>query len=492
MSIKLKNKNIRKSKYSNLQLNAMDVLDVYKLVLRGDVVRFPPGFWQRPESEQNSIECMKFLIEEILKWNDDDIKEKLKMTVFIKNKLAGMMQILYANSPYMAISKLYPDRFHPWELNEAPSSFWKSKENRIKAMKWLIEEKLNWSDEDIINSFNGKILIDNGLGGLLTEMRGSALDALEEYIPNKFNKWQFNSSNSGANYWAKKENRVKAVRHLIEDKLKWSDEDIKAKLSQMTFRENNLNALLNSYYNGSVYLTLNEAYPDKFLPWELSCVMTGFWDVKENRVKAIKWMIEEKLKWSIDDIKNKLSRDTFIKCGLAGLLTSYKGGMAVAIEEAYPGMVKPWECGRTVANSFWQSKKNRFDALNWLYKDVLKWSDDEIKTKTSQKIFKNNNLTGLLNYYSGSPYNVLMEYFPNEDIKPWLLLNGAPNGYWKDEANCEKALNWFIDKYEITLDNAESVTKSMITQAKLAGFLIYKYKNRISDFKKSLIDKLNN
>ena len=38
-------------------------------------------------------------------------------------------------------------------------------------------------------------------------------------------------------------------------------------------------------------------YPNKFKPWELKSAPNNYWN-NETTLEAIKWMIEEKLKWN--------------------------------------------------------------------------------------------------------------------------------------------------------------------------------------------------
>lgn len=59
------------------------------------------------------------------------------------------------------------------------------------------------------------------------------------------------------------------IKYLIEDKLNWSEEDIKNNLERKTFRENKLGGMLTHIFNDSPYLAINTAYPNKYKPWEL-------------------------------------------------------------------------------------------------------------------------------------------------------------------------------------------------------------------------------
>ena len=137
-------------KYTKEELYKMDAVDVYKMVLKGDIIKqFPKGFWQQPEAKQNAAKCTRYLIEEILKYDDEKIKEKNSVSLFSKNKLSGMLAICFNNSPYEAINNAYPNKYKEWEFKNVPLGYWENKENGIKATKWLIEEKLKLDDEEL-------------------------------------------------------------------------------------------------------------------------------------------------------------------------------------------------------------------------------------------------------------------------------------------------------------------------------------------------------
>ena len=487
-----RNKNIRISEFSNKQLLEMDILEIYKLLLEGRITRFPPGIWENPEAEQNSLRCAKYLLEDILNWNIEDIKSKIRMSVFIKHKLGGMMQTLYGNSPYEILSKLYPNKFMPWELHEAPTKIWHSKENRLKAMDWLINKHLKWSREDIINKYNNKVLTDNNLGGLLSEAgRGSSFRLLEEFAPGEFKPWELKSSSSGINYWESKDNRVNAIKNLIENILGWDEEQVKKYLTQDTFNNNDLSGLIAcSAYNGSPYKALNEAYPNKYLPWELPAVPTGFWDIKDNRINATKWLFETKLKWSIDDIKKKVSQKVFVENGLASLIAKLDGGVYAIVLEAYPNEIQEWDFPY-ISATYWEIKENRIKALDYLFNERLNWNVDDIKKNISQKVLTKNNLSGLLKYHNSSPYLVIKEYLPYENIKAWELPI-LPNGFWAKDENYYDLIDWMIDKFNLNVNNIDMLTREFMDKYKLYSLVKSRFGSSMIKFRENLMEILKN
>lgn len=483
MTVK-RNKNVRMSKYSNAQLMTMDVIDVYKLVISGEVVRFPPGFWENEEALENSIICTKYMIEEILQWSIEDVKSNIRVETFVNNKLGGMLQSLYGNSPYAILSLVYKDKFMPWELHECPKSTWSDKNNRIAAMNWLFNVRLKWTREDIINHYNNQVLIDNDLGGLLSEGgQGSSFKLLNEYMEGEFKPWELKSSPVSLGYWSKKENRVYAIRDLIENVLKFDEEQVKKYLNQELFVKNNLNGLIMNYYNGSPFKALDEAYPNTYLPWELSCTPSNYWNSKENRIKATKWLFEIRLKWSVEDIKKNVSQRVFIENGLGALAVKLKGGLYSLVNEAYPE-IRKWEFP-FVSVSYWHEEENRVDALDYLFKEKLQWSVEDIKKNISQKLLMENNLAGLLKYYNGSPYQLVSDYLKEENIKAWEL-PVVPNGFWKKDENCLDAIKWLIEKFDINKDNIDKVTKSFLIENSVYGLVFNKYNKSMKDFKNDL------
>ena len=269
------------------------------------------SFWNLKTAKEATI----WLIEEKLKWNDDDIKEKLSANTFIKNSLTSIIS-LFNGSPYLAIENAYPGKFKPWELPSVPRKNWNVKTAR-EATIWLIEEKLKWSDEDVRRNLSKNTFKENSLRGMLDVLfNGSPYFAIENAYPGKFKAWEF--AKVPKNFWNLK-TASEATIWLIEEKLRWSDEDVRRNLSQNTFKENSLRGMLDVLFNGSPYLAIDNAYPGKFKPWELPSVPKKFWNL-ETAKEATIWLIEEKLKWSDEDVKEKLTLNTFKENSLKSML----------------------------------------------------------------------------------------------------------------------------------------------------------------------------
>jgi hypothetical protein len=241
------------------ELYKLSAIELYKMVLRKDIVRFPNGFWKRPESDQNAIEITKYFITYILEWDDVDIKEKWCSNILKKNSLGGMLSVVFFKSPYNIINLAYPNRFKPWEFKRVPMNYW-TLETGIEAIRWLFEEKLEWSDDDIKRNLSCNVFIENGIGGMFyVVFKSIAFDAINSAYPGRFMPWQFKHTTNG--YWTL-ESGIEATKWLVEKKLKWSDSDIKQKLSRNVFIENGLNGMLQICYGKSYKKAIRSAYPE--------------------------------------------------------------------------------------------------------------------------------------------------------------------------------------------------------------------------------------
>ena len=370
---------------------------------------FPSGTWKCDEKYENAKNVTITLIESVLKWTYEDIRNKLTLNIFKKYSVLSMLVKVFNGSPYLAIENAYPGKFKPWELPCVSNSFWNLKTAK-EATIWLIEEKLKWNDDDIKEKLSANTFIKNSLTSIISLFNGSPYLAIENAYPGKFKPWELPSV-------PKKNWNVKTAREatiwLIEEKLKWSDEDVRRNLSKNTFKENSLRGMLNLLFNGSPYLAIENAYPRKFKAWEFSKTSKKFWNLKTAREATI-WLIEEKLKWSNEDVKKKLTRNIFIQNSLGGMLTIlFNNSPYLAIENAYSGKFKAWEFAK-VSNHFWNLKTAK-EATIWLIEEKLKWSDEDVKQKLSLNTFKQYSLTGMLNY--------LFNIDPHQPIEMHLKIN---------------------------------------------------------------------
>lgn len=148
------------------------VVEIYELVLNGNIQRFPANFFSSNgiiDKANTCIPIIKYLFEEKLKWNKDEICKYLTRKTFREYALGGMLTHYFNDSPYEILNLAYPNKFQPWELKGCKRNYWNN-ENAIKAVKWLIEEKLHLSREEVCKNICTQTFRENGLGRYVKNM----------------------------------------------------------------------------------------------------------------------------------------------------------------------------------------------------------------------------------------------------------------------------------------------------------------------------------
>jgi len=240
------------------------------------------------------------------------------------------------------------------------------------------------------------------------------------------------------------ENAIEILRFLFESILEWSHEDIKRCYDKKLFSEYKLQGLLKYIFNDRLFQALNSVYPNQFKEWELKSTPKNFWN-EETAIQATKWLIEEKLRWTGSDLKEKIDVKIFTNYGLTGMLKAiYHYCIWQAINAAYPNQFKEWELKNTPYN-FW-NETTAIQATKWLIEEKLKWTKEDIKEKLSQKVFIDNGLSGMLQtLYNSSPWQAINTAYPNQcQFKVWELKR-VPNNFWNEITGIQ-ATRWLIEE----------------------------------------------
>jgi hypothetical protein len=179
---------------------------------------------------------------------------------------------------------------------------------RREAVRFLAEKVLKKDPRDITHDdFNL-----NRLGGLLGNYyESSPYDAFRDagYV---FHPWEM--SYTPLNFYDIKANRIDALNWLVE-KLGKDPRDITTR----NFRSKRLGGLLNMHYRDSPYYALKEA-GYKINPWEMLTTPDGFYNLKETRISAVRWLVRKLGKEPRD-----MTSDDFHSNRLGGLLGNHYG-----------------------------------------------------------------------------------------------------------------------------------------------------------------------
>ncbi|KFM95066.1 hypothetical protein D0U04_26700 [Bacillus clarus] len=145
----------------------------------------PNNFWTKGKA----LKALRWAIEEKEQLTDKTQIKKLYSRRWLKQqKLMVPLNKFWKNSPYAMLNELYPGRFKEWELNVTPNNFW-TEQTAIDALRWVIEEKEQLTDEQLLETYTAKWLKKQGLQAPLDKYWNTSPYAmLNDLYPNRFSK----------------------------------------------------------------------------------------------------------------------------------------------------------------------------------------------------------------------------------------------------------------------------------------------------------------
>ncbi|MGR5967564.1 hypothetical protein ACT7C1_01675, partial [Bacillus paranthracis] len=101
---------------------AVRIEEIYQEILDGDRKKFPPGTWSEDENNELARRVTKYLIEQVLIWNIQDLREGWNQKLIQKMKLTTVLA-KYNNSPYRMLNDAYPGHVKRMGIKNGPSTF---------------------------------------------------------------------------------------------------------------------------------------------------------------------------------------------------------------------------------------------------------------------------------------------------------------------------------------------------------------------------------
>ena len=165
---------------------------------------------------------------------------------------------------------------------------------------------------------------------------------------------------------------IKLLKYLIDERLKFNKKDVKRKVSKMFLTKYKLHTASKLFGRSAIKYVMN-CYPEEYEPWQFKHdkVPQSYWTQDKNRVSALKYVFEVELKWSIENVKERLSLSILEENGL-GTLHNYYPSLCKIFKAVYQIDISPWELKNSeVPNGTWEDKSNRIRAVKWLVKKLI-------------------------------------------------------------------------------------------------------------------------
>lgn len=230
-------------------------------------------------------------------------------------------------------------------------------------------------------------------------------------------------SNFPSGFWANRSEEqaknvaIKLLKYLINEKLKLSKEQVRSEVSKLFIKKYKLHTASKLFGRSAIRYIICTFPDDEYKPWQFKHdkVPVSYWTQEENRINALKYVFEVELKWSLDDIKEKLDWEIIKRKGLS-TLHSYYHNLYYICNALYPGKIKSWELKHSeVPDYFWDDINNRKKVVQWLVQDKLKLNSTQASIGLKKEHFTQYGLTALFcNQYNSSIKNALAEAIQGE------------------------------------------------------------------------------
>ncbi|MEO2202329.1 DUF4046 domain-containing protein [Paenibacillus pabuli] len=287
------------------------VEDIYLEILQGNRRSFPPFTWSPGNNGHDSFRrCIRYLFQEILHMDRKQIVENIGHDLILKYKLYGGFTTLFG-SINSVVDYCFPEHdIKPWELKNIPPNYFFNQDNIIYAVRWLFNEKLKMTKDEIVASrIVTDIFAEHGMKHLLEGYRtlykdnkAGIFSILNLAFP-EYNLYITDFRNALGN---DEELRL-AVRHYIKETLGFRNySSIKNNITPKHFSEGEGRFILQRF-DKNLYKVLNFAYPDK--DWE-SIKGKRFFDrdkITELNRKNFRKLTEADLKEIYDKMTDGMS-----------------------------------------------------------------------------------------------------------------------------------------------------------------------------------------
>jgi hypothetical protein len=211
------------------------------------------------------------------------------------------------------------------------------------------------------------------------------------------------------------DNFNRCFRYLITEKLSWEKDDVLKNFNQNTIKKWKLRGAVGCLFNDSPYNALWSAFPEwDVQKWEMGQVPNNTWD-EETIYIATRWLFNRKLKWSRQDILERVSVNVFKDNNLSKVLYrgdryGYKGIFGLLVQSFPEYDFKIWEF---TGLKTWTSEDIK-EALVWFFEKHLQWSKDDIKAMLHQATFADANLRKLIARFNDNLHTLLKFVYPED------------------------------------------------------------------------------
>ncbi|MGJ0846600.1 hypothetical protein ACR77J_07920 [Tissierella praeacuta] len=252
-----------------------NVISIYNHYIESDLSSMPKPL----NNKKSYLKIIKYLYD-----NDMINKDNITLSLLInKYKLKSINSYLTSDEIYYSLFGDNP-RNYPWKYKKFSLSS-PTKNEIIKVFNnYLTDNNIKIND---IYDFNYYDIIVNS--GLRSSYGNDLLKFVMDFYDNEYPAYKFNIAS--VSYWKGKENRNRALKHLIEKDMKLEIEKIPLYLTITSLQNigtKTMYGVLKKYY-GNLYEWVNDVYPDIFDPkdFDINYMRNEFDSIDEHTIDEI-------------------------------------------------------------------------------------------------------------------------------------------------------------------------------------------------------------
>lgn len=119
----------------------------------------------------------------------------------------------------------------------------------------------------------------------------------------------------------------------------------------------------------------------------------------------------------------------------------------------------------------------------YLFEDILNYSLDDIYENLTEDFLIEWRVNNIVKGYFKSHYEFIKYIYPEKKIYPWLFKLGARH-YTQDDNLVKDAIEWLIEKYNITIDDVYEgkITRDIFKKNKLDSILMKRFNNSMKEY----------
>ncbi|MBR1884059.1 MAG: DUF4046 domain-containing protein [Clostridia bacterium] len=228
--------------------------EVYEKVARGEIPSFPNYFWNK----EVAIELLRYVVITKMKMSKEDIC-RLDLRQFLKDVKLVTARKQFEDDYQMINAAFEELEIMPWELRKVKNNFWKSRENRLKALLWLAKkEEINLENVSEVRVKITSKLVYNYFGNkAIKYSNGSLFEFLDLYYEGRYKEWELLSK---VGHW--NDEKVKEAVRYMAGKMKLDTKEDLASVKVEDFKKFGLDGMLSKACRHSPLIAMQIAYPE--------------------------------------------------------------------------------------------------------------------------------------------------------------------------------------------------------------------------------------